>query len=80
MKKIAWFNGKKIYFVLAYRKWYAYIPFLKPTKGSTHPFICTSLPPKWFGKLPKMFSGDPFFILPLLTSDRIIPIVYRREK
>ena len=78
MKKIGWFDGKKFYFILAWRRWYAYIPFLKASKGANYQFISCGYPPNWFGKLPIMYISN-LIITPYVAKGKILPIVYRRE-
>ena len=79
MKKIAWFNGNKMYMVLVYKRWYIRLPFLRPAKGIDYPVIWSATKPEWFGKLPVMFTSE-FIIAPYVAQGKILPIVYRREK
>ena len=80
MKKIAWYSesNRTVYYVLVWRNRYIRLPF-GPRKGENLQFFWMAEPPRWFGKFKLLL--DSYFTIgrPDLT-DKIIPIIYRREK
>lgn len=79
MKKLAWFDGNKMWMVLAYKRWYMCLPFLRPAKGIDYPVIWSDVKPKWFGKIPVMLTSE-LIIVPFVDNGKLVPIVYRRKK
>lgn len=80
MKKIGWYseNNRAFYCVLVWRNLYIRLPF-GPRKGENLQFFWAAEPPKWFGKF-TLLQYDFFTIGKADLTDKIIPIIYRREK